>query len=263
MLNIYWTYLRTTLALQFQWRVSMALWMIGRLIEPVVYLVVWTTVANARGEIGGYGAGDFAAYYLVLMVVNQLTFTWIMHEYDNRIRSGELSSVLLKPIHPIHSDIADNIGYKVLTLVIMVPAGAMVAALFEPSFATSLVMVALAIPALALAFLLRFFVEWTLALTAFWTTRIEALNQVYFLVILFLSGRIAPIELLPSWAVGAAWVLPFRWMIGFPVELALGRLEGEEIMVGFAMQLAWVMVALLGVRLVWRSGVRRYSAVGS
>jgi len=48
-----------------------------------------------------------------------MTFTWIMWEYDYRIREGLLSPVLLRPVHPIHADIADNISSKLVTLPVM------------------------------------------------------------------------------------------------------------------------------------------------
>ena len=72
------------------------------------------------------------------------------------------------------------------------------------------------IPALLLAFLVRFLLEWTLALAAFWTTRVSAINQIYFVLMLFLSGQIAPLTLFPHWIQIVAAILPFRWMIGFP-----------------------------------------------
>ncbi|MBT3604773.1 MAG: ABC transporter permease, partial [Candidatus Latescibacteria bacterium] len=168
--------------------------MIGRVLEPVVYLVVWATVANARGGmVGDYNPEDFAAYYIVLMIVNQFTFTWVMHEYDYRIRQGALSVLLLKPVHPIHSDIADNISYKVLMSFIVFPTAILLYILFDPNLLFHLQTFALFLCALTIAFFMRFFIEWTLALIAFWTTRNEAINQMYFTLGLFLSGRIAPI----------------------------------------------------------------------
>jgi len=49
MFSIYLAYLKTSLAQMFQYRVGMAIYMIGRIIEPIIYLVVWTTVASSRG----------------------------------------------------------------------------------------------------------------------------------------------------------------------------------------------------------------------
>lgn len=263
MLRIYWVYLKTSLAEQFQYRVALAIWMLNRIVEPTIYLVVWRTVAAARGGVGGYEAADFAAYFIVLMVVNQLTFAWIIHEFGWRVRSGELSSLLLKPIHPIHSDIAENLGYKALTLVIIVPAAALLSVLFKPAFEPDAAMLALAAAALAAGYGIRFLFDWTFALTAFWTTRTAALNQIYFLALLFCSGRLAPLELLPGWMERATWYLPFRWVVWFPVELALGRLGPELIAAGFRMQALWLAIGLALLGAVWRLGVRKYAAVGS
>ena len=242
----------------------MSIYMIGRLLEPTVYLVVWTTVATARGgSVGGYSPADFAAYYIVLMLVNQFTFTWIMHEYQYRIRSGTLSAVLLKPIHPIHSDLADNLGYKLITAVIIFPAAAFLYWLFDPVFNTTVSLLGLFAFAMVLAYLLRFLLEWSLALISFWTTRNESFNQMYFLLGLFLSGRIAPLDLLPDWMRTTADILPFKWAVAFPVELVLGRLSDTEIMDGLMIQTVWLIVGLILHRVVWWRGIRKYSAVGA
>jgi ABC-2 type transport system permease protein len=119
------------------------------------------------------------------------------------------------------------------------------------------------IPALLLAFLVRFLLEWTLAQAAFWTTRVSAINQTYFVLLLFLSGQIAPLSLMPHPVRILAEILPFRGMVGFPVELLLGRLTLSEAWTGLAIQAAWVVVGLVLVRVVWRAGVRVYSAVGA
>jgi ABC-2 type transport system permease protein len=100
-------------------------------------------------------------------------------------------------------------------------------------------------------------------MSAFWTTRINAINQVYFVIFLFFSGRLAPLDLLPSFAQTLATLLPFRWMLSFPLELLLGLLSTQEILTGYAMQLGWTAVVVALMLLAWRSGVRQFSAVGT
>ena len=114
-----------------------------------------------------------------------------------------------------------------------------------------------------LAFLVRFLLEWTLALAAFWTTRVSAINQTYFVLMLFLSGQIAPLTLLPYPVQVVADILPFRWMIGFPVELLLGRLSPVEALIGLGAQAAWLLIGFVLLRIVWRAGTKVYSAVGA
>ena len=261
--SIYRGYFRTALMVQFQYRIAMLIWLLGGVIEPLMYLIAWRTVAQQQGgAVGGYAVNDFVVYYIAMMLVNHGTFTWIMWEYDFRIRMGIFSSLLLKPIHPIHSDIADNIGYKFLTLTVLGPAAALLAWFFDASWQPDAWTLAAFVPVLFLAFLMRFFWEWGLAMLAFWTTRLDAINQGYFVIVLFFSGRLAPLDLFPQYVQRAADILPFRWMLAFPVELLLGRLTPRELLIGLGAQLFWLIAGYLFVQRIYRAGIRRYAAFG-
>lgn len=255
---------KTTFASMLQYRASLVIWMIGHVLEPLVYLIVWSAVsATAGGRVGGYTAREFAAYFLLLMLVNHVTYTWVMYEFEYRIREGMLSFALLKPVHPIHADIADNISSKLVTMPFMVGATAGLAATFHPSLSPAAWAMLGAIPVLFFSFLIRFLVEWTLAQAAFWTTRVSAINQIYFVLMLFLSGQIAPLTLFPYPVQVAAALLPFRWMISFPVELLMGRLSPGDTFIGLGAQLAWIGIGIFLMRIVWRAALRVYSAVGA
>jgi ABC-2 type transport system permease protein len=260
---IYGAFYRISLALNMQYRVSAIIWLLGTVLQPVIYLVVWSTVAEAEGgSVGGYTVAQFAAYYITMMIVDHLTFDWHMWEYDYRIREGELSSRLLRPLHPIHGDIAENLAYKTMTMSVVIPAALLLTLFFRPEFDAPLWAMLAFLPAVFLAFLLRFLFSYVLALVAFWTTRIDAWNQTFFVAELFFAGLIAPLSLLPGPLQTVARILPFRWGLAFPVELFLGRVSQQEAALGMLAQLAWLAVTLVGLRTVWRAGVRRYSAFG-
>jgi ABC-2 type transport system permease protein len=59
-----------------------------------------------------------------------------------------------------------------------------------------------------------------------------------------------------------AIALPFRYMVAFPVEVLVGQLDRNELWTGFAFQAGWLFVAWVLFHLLWRAGLRRYSAVG-
>jgi ABC-2 type transport system permease protein len=262
--DLYLQQLKTSLATMLQYRGSLVIWLIGNILEPLIYLVVWSTVSRSSGgSVGGFAPRDFAAYYIALMLVNQVTYTWVMFEFDYRVRQGSFSASLLRPVHPIHADIADNLSSKIVSLPVMLAAAAALSAVFHPTFRTTAWAAVIFVPVLTLAFLVRFLVEWTLALAAFWTTRVEAINQVHFIAALFLSGQMAPIPLLPFPIRVVATMLPFRWTIGFPVELILGRLTPVQAFTGLAAQAVWVLAGLVLLRVMWRASVRKYSAVGA
>ena len=262
--ELYVQQFKTTMATMFQYRAELLIWTIGQVLEPLVYLIIWSIVSNNNGgSVGDYSTRQFAAYFIVLMVVNQITYTWIMYEFEYRIRQGMLSFALLKPVHPIHSDIADNVSSKLITLPIILIVAVALTLGFHALISPTALDVVLFFPAVFLAFLVRFMLEWTLALSVFWTTRVSAANQTYFVVMLFMSGQFTPLALLPHPIQVIANILPFRWMLGFPVELLLGRLSTGEILTGLAVQAAWAAASLVLMRTVWRAGTHIYTAVGS
>jgi ABC-type uncharacterized transport system permease subunit len=79
-------------------------------IPPLVYLFVWSTAAGEQ-TLGGMSRGEFVAYYLILMLVNQLTYSQANWTVGDVIRDGSFNSWLLRPLsplyHPLASDIAD------------------------------------------------------------------------------------------------------------------------------------------------------------
>ncbi|MGH2615988.1 MAG: ABC transporter permease [Thermomicrobiales bacterium] len=264
LLVLYRAQFRTTIAEQFQYRGALVIWLMGLILEPVIFLSVWATVARSQGGVvDGFTAGDFAAYYLVAMIVDHAGFTWVMWEMEYWIRQGNLSPLLVRPVHPIHRQIAHNLTFKLLTLAVVAPVVGVLALIFRPSFTISAWTALAFIPALLLAMALRFAVEWTLASAAFWVTRVTALNQLYYVAFLFLAGVAAPLALLPGPVRVLAEWLPFYRMLGFPVELLLGRLTPQQALVGFGAQIAWLVAAVILLNVTWARGIRQYSAVGA
>ena len=67
----------------------------------------------------------------------------------------------------------------------------------------------------------------------------------------------------PAWAATASDWLPFRYTFGYPIEVLAGDLTTSELWRGLAAQAAWIGIGVGLVAVVWRFGVRRYSAVGN
>jgi ABC-2 type transport system permease protein len=233
----------------------------GWMIPPLIYLLVWSTAAGTQ-TIGGLNRGEFVTYYLALILVNQVTYAQTNWTVGDLIRSGGLSRVLLRPIPPIFDALASEFAGKVVYLVFDVPVVALLALILRPELDFRLENGLAFLPALVLAWALRFFWGYWLALLAFWATRADALLVLQDSLIFLLAGQVAPIALLPSVLQVAAKILPFRYMVAFPVEVLTGQLTAPELLTGFAIQSAWLLVALMLYAILWRTGLRRYSAIG-
>ena len=176
-----------------------------------------------------------------------------------RTRWQPFSARLLKPLNPIHSDLAANIAFKLTTSAMICRHG---------SYVRHASAIASEIASDAAARhtggghgrLLRYILQYCLALFAFWTTRVEAINEFYFAFDSFLAAGSLPLALLPAWLTAAAYYSPFRSMGAFPVELLLGRLSPGQVATGFVFQMAWIIVAIGIFRVMWRA--RRAAVFG-
>lgn len=262
--DLYRAQFKVTIAEQFQYRGALVIWMLGLILEPVIYLSIWAAVARSQGgAVDSFTASDFAAYYLLAMLVDHATFTWLMWEMEYWIRQGNLSPLLVRPVHPIHRQIANNLTFKLLNLVVIVPVVIALTLIFRPNFTVTATTALLFVPALILAMTLRFAIEWTISTLGFWLTRISSIAQLYMILFIFLAGYAAPLQLLPGPAQTVAEWLPFYRMLGFPVDVLLGRLPQDQLVSGFAAQIAWVAIMLVLLNVAWARGVRKYGAVGA
>lgn len=231
------------------------------MIPPLVYLFVWSTAAAGR-TIGGMTRGQFVGYYLVLISVNQITYSTTNWTVGDVIRMGSFSAHLLRPMSPVFDALASEVAGKVVFMTFNVPATLLLALVLRPELRLSAVNVLAFIPALLLAWALRFVWGYWLALLAFWATRANALLALQDSLVFLLAGQVAPMALLPTFLQRIAIALPFRYMVGFPVEILAGQLDAVALRTGFAIQIGWLCLALVILTVVWRQGVRRYSAVG-
>ena len=263
LLDTYRSRMKIAMVNHFQYRLEMVVQLLRIMLEPIIYLVVWqVTARSSGGDVAGYTADDFALYFIMWAFVRHLTTGWAPGMFEWRIRQGDLNPMLLRPIHPIHVDTAEMLGWKIVELVILVPTLAVLWLVFQPQWTPVWWSLVAFVPAVVIGFVLRYMAMYDLALLAFWTTRLDAIFNAWFLTEFFTSGRIAPLGVLPPWMHTIANVLPFQWMFAFPLELILGNLTPQQMGIGFAVQIGWVAVAFGGFFLLWRNGTRRYGAVG-
>ena len=249
---------------QFQYRTANYAYMLGMVAEPVVYLVVWSAVAESRGgSVGGITPGGFAAYYIVWTLVRNMNIVLTPYAWEHRIQQGELSGMLLHPVHPIHRDLAYFAGWKIVVIVLWLPIAAVLSLAFRPTFEVSPLEAAVFLVAIWGAYLIRSMLLWVLGMITFWTTRVSAIYDVYFTAELLLSGRLVPLALLPAWAADTAGVLPFKYTFGYPIEVLAGNLSTRELLTGLGVPALWVAIGAGLVAAVWRVGVRRFGAVGA
>jgi ABC-2 type transport system permease protein len=262
--DFYVTTIRTEIQTQFQYRAALAMYTLGMLAEPIIYLVVWRTIAEQHGgTIDGVGAGQLAGYYIVWMVVRMMNIVFTPFGWEWRIREGQLSSQLLRPLHPVHYDMASFAGGKFPWLVLCAPLIVILALIFHPSLDVRPLEVVVFMVAIWGAYVIRSLNHFVLGMLTIFTTRATSIFQIWFLAELLVSGRLVPLDLMPQWSQTIADWLPFKWTFYFPIQSLVGSMSNAELLEGLLWQAGWTVVGSVLVWITFRGAVRHYSAVGN
>jgi len=247
-----------------EYRASFLVYMVNVVATPLISLLVWLTVGE-QGVALPYDRSQFVTYYVLLSVVSMLTSTWLAPFVAEQIRLGGLSPWLLRPAPYIATFASNNIGEKIVKLPLLLPLVALVALFFRadlrlPDQPRDWLLFALALP---LAATVAFLLDFVIGSLAFWMQDVNGLVRVKNLLGAFLSGQIIPLALFPPEAAGFLEAQPFRYTISFPLELLTGSLAPVAIVRGFAWQAGYCVGLWACYRLLWRYGLRSYSAAGA
>ncbi len=228
---------------------------------PLIMYAMWSTIAR-EAPVGRFDESTFAAYFLCTLVVRQLTSAWVVWELNFVIRKGELSTLLLRPVHPLVYYAAQNLGALPFRFVILVPLTLGAFMVFpKMSIHTEPWRISLALLSVVLAWFLIFLVQSMLGLLALYTEQSLSFQEAWYGIWAILSGYLIPLELIPEVQAVALW-LPFRAMGSLPTEIILGHLDTNGLAQGILVQIGWATVMILLVQAVWKRAIRRYEAFG-
>lgn len=253
---------RRGLGVLLEYRVAMLIWMLTATF-PLVMLAVWLSLAK-DGPVAGFTAGDFIAYYLLSFYLRQMTSVWVAWELDYDIRHGDMNTKLLHPIAPIHEYISFNLADKIVRGIMFTPLVVIVALVVpEVHFLLTPLNLLLFVLAVTGAWAMRYFTQFSLGLLGFWFSQALVLSDVFWMLFLLFGGGVAPIELLPEPLLSLAYILPFRFMMSFPIEIMMGRVPLNDVLIGLGMVSIWIVILLGIYRFLWRRGIRQFSAFGA
>jgi ABC-2 type transport system permease protein len=242
-----------------EYRAELILWVLSGSL-PIILMGIW--MEAAQGGQFGLKPVDFARYFLTVFIVRQISTVWVIWDFEREVVEGKLSFRLLQPIDPIWHHIASHVGERFARLPFSLALVGLFFLLYPQSFwIPSLSQVLLFAVAIALCFALRFLIQYTFAMFAFWIERAAAIEQFWFLLYLFLSGIIAPLELFPPAVREVVLWTPFPYLIHFPAALLIG-LPVDPVR-GFLTTLGWLMIFFIWNRWLWRRGLKHYSGMGA
>jgi ABC-2 type transport system permease protein len=251
LLSVYYAYM-------VEYRAELLFWALSGSL-PLILMGIWTKAAQS-GQFG-LSPTEFARYFLVVFLVRQFTVVWVIWEFEKSVVEGKLSFQLLQPLNPIWHHLASHYAERFARLPFIFGLIGLFLLLYpDAAWIPSLPKLLLFLVIINFAFVLRFLMQYTLSMFAFWIERANSLEQVWFLFYLFLSGMVAPLQVFPPAVRAVVLWTPFPYLINFPASILTGL--PVNLGQGLLVMAGWSLIFLLVYRWLWRRGLLQYSGMG-
>ena len=253
--------LATQYAYMTEYRAELILWALSVSLSFIL-MGVWHE-ASGRADLG-ITPDDVVRYFFCVFLTRQLTMVWVIWDFESLVLHGRLSGQLLAPIDPVFRLLAGHVAERAARgpfVVVIVVAFFIIApdARFVPAAADVIAFAAFSLA----AFLLRFAMQYTVAMGCFWLERASAIETLNFFFYLFLSGAIAPLETFPEAVRELAMLTPFPYMIYVPSKALMGAIDVDAMLRAAQVMGVWFVFFVIINRILWRRGLRRYSSMGA
>ncbi len=113
-----------------------------------------------------------------------------------------------------------------------------------------------------LGYFLCFTFKMLLGITGFWLRDNQATFQLVDAMIIVFAGYVIPLPLMPAILVTLAHILPFAYMIYYPIILFQGSLSMSETIQVLSIQAIWLAIMYGTYHVVWQLGLRKFSGIG-
>lgn len=250
----------------FENRLRSFIWFLCAFFNPFLVILFWRGALTGNQEIApGWNLTALTSYYFIIVVAGALLISHIeedISEFD--IRAGELVRYLVKPFPYYWIKLIEEVPYRflqgtygIITLILLyLFLGRFIKVSSDPLTLAAAVLIAL------LAAFISNTLKQILGLLALWVTDIRGLYEVLEVIQVIFAGFLIPLILLPAPIKFIADILPFAYIIYYPVSAFIGQLSYAELLRVIGIQSFWLAGLIVAYSFVWKSGIKKFTAIG-
>ncbi len=227
--------------------------------------LVWASIFATKSVVGGFTFSQIINYYLLVNLFTNVIGShfeeWRVHE----IRQGKIDYYMIRPFSYLWELWWDHAGKKVLyisfalVLFFLLRTVMFTTWQLEPLTLTPMIMGQVLV-CLAAGFLLDFFIALFIVMLGFWFEQSQGLDNFKWIIQTIFSGALLPFALMPDWLQSIVNVLPFKYMMAWPIDI----IQGKQALI--AADYLYLLCCLggmyAGLMLLWRYSIKNYASSG-
>lgn len=250
----------------FEYRFDILIFTLSNGIIPLVALAIWFNV-SLSGNLADFRSGELVVYFLMVVWVTDALQVWGSYFLGEDINRGDFSKFLIKPFYATQYYLIWNLSEKfykmsfVSVAIFLLGWGILGDVSWLSSFGGANIL--LFIAALVIGFGVAFLLDMVVGLVTFWTHDIDFFRHFLLLLEIVFSGRIIPYAFFPENYREILIFLPFRYVVSFPIEVLMGKIDFWGMMVGLGIGSFWFLCFYIIYKRLNVSGLRIYQGYGA
>ncbi len=228
------------------------------------YVLLAVAASAAGGRPAGYDRAQLATYVWLGQGLLSVVALWGWTDLADRIRTGDVSADLLRPVNPVLGYLAPDLGRAAYMLLTRFVAPLAVGALFFPLYVPARWQtVPLFAASIVLAVLSCFGCRYLVNATAYWLQDVRGPIMLWTLAAGVLSGLYFPLRLLPDWLAVTLYVAtPFPGLLQTPLDVVVER-DPPALQAGLVgLQAIWAAITVALALLVQHRAERKLVVQG-
>ncbi|KKR21433.1 MAG: hypothetical protein UT48_C0008G0010 [Parcubacteria group bacterium GW2011_GWE2_39_37] len=257
--------IKTAWQRQLVYRATVYGYRLGNIFDVLFQVTIWTAVYKSTSVVYGYNYNEMITYVMIGWLINFMTANYGIEDVVSRnIQNGELNVYLTRPLSYLRSIITMSIGRTSIALISGVALQLLFIFIFQNHMVaqTDLSIILVIFIIVILGYFVRLLLSILFGLIAFWATDVSGLNSFFATFIRLLSGGYAPLSLLPAMLYKLSLFFPFAYIVFFPTQLYLGKLDLMDGIKGVGVELLWLVLLYVIIKIVWNKGLKKYEGVG-
>ena len=243
--------------------------LVSAFVGPVYFIVqyfIWTAIYGNGGALGGMELNEIIRYFGVSALIGYLTMDFADWNLQMLVRTGKFLTFALRPIHHRFFALSQKIGHRILGFFFeFLPCLLIFIFLFRVDIMPR--EIGWTVLSVALAFLMTFYVNYCLGMTAFYLVKANGIRVVYQLIDNIFAGALIPLSFFPDIIQKIMMFLPFQYTNYIPAMVWIGSSEigimkltiPEAVMY----QAIAVLIAAAFSEIIYRLSMKRFTAVGA
>lgn len=263
--SVYSSFLRIAFLNMLAYRLRYFTGVITYLLFVTVNYFIWNGVFSNQTstEIKGFTLEEMVTYVVVGWVARSLYFSNIDVELNTLVRTGEVSTYLIRPVHFHQMMLWRAAGESLFRLLFFtIPISIVLLCIYPISLPPSTTHLFAFLFSTACSFFITAEINFLVGLLAFPLKSIDGIMRAKYFLLQLLSGLLLPITFFPEWAVAILAYLPFQSIAFVPLQIYLGKIEIDGIAAALGTQLVWCAILLFASIIGWRAAVRHLTLQG-